>query len=378
MANADGNPCEQGGARLTNWLLFGCQALIIGTSFVQGTTAPLIGYSPGSASGLSTVGQATMMLAAMSVSILAGAVFGRLGREVGFLLAALSSAAGRLLQGVGLLQGNFTLLSLSVVPASLGFGLMRHTRFAAAEAVPAQARHVRLRRLSAPHKPIHPPALLRSRPTAWSLWASISDRCRSLALADHSVRRHEPVTRLMATVYTDMVGYSRLFALDNSGTAARMRYLHRSLFAPTIRRHGGRLRQTAGDSMLITFDSVAKAVQCAVIIQRELAAENEAWPQDLQMHLRIGVDLGDVIMDGENLHGEGIIVAARLQAVCPPGGICVSRAAHDRGGKQLGLASEVLGPLRLKNVSGPVEALVLRPAAHNVAESNVISFVRQV
>jgi adenylate cyclase len=102
-------------------------------------------------------------------------------------------------------------------------------------------------------------------------------------------------------------------------------------------------------------------VQCAVAIQHVLARVNDGWPDDSSMRLRVGVDLGDVICDARGFHGSGIVIAVRLQEVCPPGGVCVSRAAHERGGDRLGLPFEPLGTLMLKNVPQPVEAFVLRP-----------------
>ena len=113
--------------------------------------------------------------------------------------------------------------------------------------------------------------------------------------------------------------------------------------------------------MLITFGSITGAVQCAATIQYELAAENDRWPHDRKMQLRVGVDLGDVISEGRDFHGDGVIVAVRLQEICPPGGVCISRAVYDRGGNRLGLPCEVLGPLTLKNIVQPVDALVLWP-----------------
>ena len=143
--------------------------------------------------------------------------------------------------------------------------------------------------------------------------------------------------RLLATVYADVVGYSRLFGLDDTGTVARIRALHQELFVPTVRSHRGQLVPTAGDAILMVFDSITEAVLCAVAVQRQLTLHGQDWPADRRIRLRIGVDIGDVIFDGMDLHGDGIIVAARLQAICPPGGVCVSRAVHDRGGDRLGL-----------------------------------------
>jgi class 3 adenylate cyclase len=179
------------------------------------------------------------------------------------------------------------------------------------------------------------------------------------ALSDRVARRNSYIGRLKAAVYADMVGYSRLFRLDDAGTVARLRSMHRML-RPAIRRHHGRLVQTGGDSMLITFDSLAEAVRCAVTMQCALALENDGWPDDRRMLLRVGVDLGDVIVEGHDFHGDGVIVAVRLQEVCPPGGVCISAAVHDRGGDRLGLPFERLGALTLKNIAQPVEAFVLR------------------
>jgi adenylate cyclase len=173
-------------------------------------------------------------------------------------------------------------------------------------------------------------------------------------------RQNGYVGRLMAAVYADMVGYSRLFRLDDVGTVARLRSMRR-LIAPAIRHHHGRLVQTAGDSLLMTFDSISEAVKCAVTVQYQLAIENEGWPDDRRMWLRVGVDMGDVITDGGDFHGDGVIVAVRLQELCPPGGVCISRAVHDRGGDRLGLPFEAMGAVTLKNIAHPVEAFVLWP-----------------
>jgi adenylate cyclase len=187
-------------------------------------------------------------------------------------------------------------------------------------------------------------------------------------LSDCVAKRNGHAGRLKASVYADMVGYSRLFRLDDTGTVARLRNMHRVL-RPAIRRHRGRLVQTGGDSMLITFDSLTEAVKCAVTMQYALALENDGWPDDRRMQLRVGVDLGDVIVDGHDFHGDGVIVAVRLQEVCPPGGVCISAAVHDRGGDRLGLPFERLGALTLKNIAQPVEAFVLRPTSEGRADA---------
>ena len=137
--------------------------------------------------------------------------------------------------------------------------------------------------------------------------------------------------------------------------------MRRRLIVPAIRQHRGTLAQSAGDSMLIMFDSITQAVKCAVTIQFGLAKENTLWAADRRMDLRMGVDFGDVIEEGMNFHGDGVIIAARLQAVCPPGGVCISRAVHDKVSNQLGLPYKSLGALTLKNIARPVEAFVLWP-----------------
>lgn len=219
------------------------------------------------------------------------------------------------------------------------------------------------RRISVARDLEQAPALsFRSAPSVWNRIASTYGSRWPFALANVIAGRKGYPSRLMAAVYTDMVGYSRLFGLDDTGTVARLQDLRHGLIAPAIRRHHGRLVQTAGDSLLVTFDSITEAVKCAVTIQYELGIENNHWPDDRRMRLRVGVDLGDVISDGRDFHGDGVIVAARLQAVCPPGGVCISRAVYDRGGDRLGLPCESLGLLMLRNVVRPVEAFVLWPS----------------
>jgi adenylate cyclase len=212
-----------------------------------------------------------------------------------------------------------------------------------------------------PSSDTHPgpaPAHLR---LARDSWHPAYGRSWTRDLLDRIAGRYRQVSRLKAAVQTDMVGYSRLFGLDHQGTIARWRDLRRRLIMPVIRHYHGRLAQTAGDSMLIMFDSITQAVSCSVTIQSELAAENVLWPSDRRMLLRVGVDFGDVIEEGTNFHGDGVIIAARLQAICPPGAVCISRAVHDKAGDRLGLPYESLGSLTLKNIARPVEAFVLWP-----------------
>ena len=166
--------------------------------------------------------------------------------------------------------------------------------------------------------------------------------------------------KLIAVLHADMVGYSRLIGLDDIGTLERLKTLRSTLIDPAIAEHGGRVVNTGGDSMLIVFDSVDGAVQCAIKVQQQVPAYDRDQPPDRTIRFRIGINVGDVIPDGTDVHGDVVNVAARLQAECPPGGICVSRAVRDHVHDRLDLAYEELGALDLKNIARPVEAFVLR------------------
>src|SRR5271166_492440 len=169
--------------------------------------------------------------------------------------------------------------------------------------------------------------------------------------------------KLIAVLYADMVGYSRLIGLDDVGTLERLRTLRGALIDPAIDEHGGWVVQTAGDSLLVVFDSIDGAVRCAVKMQHQIPIHDADQPPDRAIRFRIGINLGDAIADGTDLHGDAVNVAARLQAECPPGGICVTRAVRDHVQGRLGFAFEALGPLDLKNISRPVEAFVVKPDA---------------
>jgi adenylate cyclase len=174
--------------------------------------------------------------------------------------------------------------------------------------------------------------------------------------------------KLIAVVYADMVGYSRLIGLDDLGTFERLRTIRTKLIDPAISEHGGRIVQTGGDSLLIVFDSIDGAVRCAISVQQQVPDHDGENPTDRVIRFRIGINIGDVIADGTDLHGEVTNVAARLQAECPSGGICVSRAVRDHVHGRLDLGFEELGVLRLKNISRPVEAFLLSSRKCAIAE----------
>jgi adenylate cyclase len=180
-----------------------------------------------------------------------------------------------------------------------------------------------------------------------------------------AVSRGPGIRTLVAVLCADMAGYSRLVALDDLGTVSRLRELRRGVIDPAIDQHGGRLVQTGGDSLLVAFDSIDGAVRCGIRIQQQIPAADGAHPADRRIRFRIGINIGDVIFEGSNLHGDGVNVAARLEAVCPAGGVCVSRAVRDHVRDRLDVSFEALGALMLKNIAHPTEAFVVRvdPAA---------------
>src|SRR4051794_11475380 len=169
--------------------------------------------------------------------------------------------------------------------------------------------------------------------------------------------------KLVAVLYADMVGYSRLIGMDDAGTLARLKRLRTDVIDPAIAEHRGRIVQTGGDSLLVVFDSIDGAVRCAVKVQQQVPIHDESPSPDHTIRFRIGIDIGDAIADGTDLHGNGVIIAARLQIECPSGCICISRAVRDHAHDRLDLTFQPLGLLNLKNVARPVDAFLLRPAA---------------
>jgi PQQ-dependent catabolism-associated CXXCW motif protein len=179
--------------------------------------------------------------------------------------------------------------------------------------------------------------------------------------ASDTAERPPDRRKLIAVAHFDMTGYSRLIGLDDTGTLQRLRKLRGELIDPAIEEHGGRIVQTGGDSLLIVFDSIDGAIRCAVKVQQQVPIYDGDQPADRAIRFRVGIDLGDAIADGTDLHGDAVNVAARLQAECPPGGICVTRPVRDHVQDRLNLPFDELGTLNLKNIARPVEAFVIRP-----------------
>src|SRR5215813_3697244 len=136
--------------------------------------------------------------------------------------------------------------------------------------------------------------------------------------------------RLAAILAGDVAGYSRLMGQDETGTLTRLKALRRELVDPEIAEHKGRIVKTTGDGILIEFPSVVEAVACAVAVQKGAAEGNSSIAEDQRIEFRVGINLGDVIVEDGDIYGDGVNVAARLEALAEPGGICVSAAVHDQ------------------------------------------------
>ena len=168
-----------------------------------------------------------------------------------------------------------------------------------------------------------------------------------------SKRRGE--RRLTAILAADVAGYSRLMGVDEEGTLAQLKAHRRAVVDPKIGQHRGRIVKTTGDGMLVEFASVVEAVSCAVEVQHAMVKRNKAVPQEKRIEFRIGINVGDVIIDGNDLFGDGVNVAARLEAIAEPGGIFISRQVYDQIEGKLTLRFRKVGLRDLKNIAKPVE-----------------------
>ena len=166
--------------------------------------------------------------------------------------------------------------------------------------------------------------------------------------------------RLAAILAADVVGYSRLIGTDEEGTLAALKAHRRKIVDPMVEQHHGRIVKTTGDGALIEFASVVDAVRCAVEVQRGTAELNIGVPPVKRIELRIGINVGDIVIDGDDILGDGVNIAARLEGLAEPGGVLVSRAVRDQVRDRLDLAFEDLGERELKNISRPVRIYRVR------------------
>lgn len=160
--------------------------------------------------------------------------------------------------------------------------------------------------------------------------------------------------RLAAILAADVVGYSRLMAADEAGTLARLKALRNELIEPRIAEHRGRTVKLMGDGALVEFPSVVEAVQCAVEIQEAVAERNVELPEDQRIAFRVGINSGDVIIEGDDIYGDGVNIAARMESLAEPGGVCVSAKVHDEVSGRLELHFEDLGEQEVKNIARPI------------------------
>ena len=199
-------------------------------------------------------------------------------------------------------------------------------------------------------------------------WAGYS----STFVRDGAGRKHghldttAPVPRLerrLAAIFaTDVVGYSRLTEVDEEDTHGRLKTCWTEVIDPTIQRHRGRIVKNTGDGALVEFVSVVDAVRCAIEVQRVMAVRNTTVPQDRRIEFRVGVNLGDVIVEPDDIYGDGVNVAARLEGLAAPGGICVSADAWRCVRGKVAAQVVDLGPQRLKNLAEPAHVYAIPPA----------------
>lgn len=181
--------------------------------------------------------------------------------------------------------------------------------------------------------------------------------------------------KLAAILAADVVGYSALMERDEAGTFARLKFLRTEIVEPEMANRHGRIFKLMGDGLLAEFASVVEAIECAVAVQMHLARYNVAAGPEERIDLRIGINLGDVMAEGSDLYGDGVNIAARLEQLAEPGGICVSRAAYDHAQKKLPYKFEAMGDQKLKNITEPIA--VFRVNATEIASRPIARVPRR-
>ena len=195
----------------------------------------------------------------------------------------------------------------------------------------------------------------------------LADRIGSLPrLRRHPSRRtdEKPVERRLAAIMAaDVVGYSRLMGADEIGTLRALQAHRRELIDPKIAAHRGRIVKTTGDGILVEFPSAVEAVALAIAVQRGVALRSAGVAEDKRLTFRIGINVGDIISEAGDIFGDGVNVAARLESLCEPGGLCISRAVRDQVRDKLPVTFDDLGEQQVKNIARPVRAFGLTPQA---------------
>src|SRR6266571_5795481 len=185
------------------------------------------------------------------------------------------------------------------------------------------------------------------------------------AVSDQRVER-----RLAAILAGDVAGYSRLMGVDEEGTLRDLKEHRAALLHPKVAEHRGRIVKTTGDGVLIEFPSVVDAVRCAVEMQCGMAERNADIPIERRIELRMGINLGDIIIDDDDIYGDGVNVAARLETLAKPGGICVSRVVRDQVRDKLNFIFDDKGEQQVKNITRPVRVYRINTGANTGAEES--------
>ena len=162
--------------------------------------------------------------------------------------------------------------------------------------------------------------------------------------------------RLAAVLAADVAGYSRLMGVDEEGTLARLKAARTDIIDPTIAAHRGRIVKTTGDGMLVEFASAVDAARSAIEVQRSMADRNTNVPSDIRIDFRIGIHVGDIIFDDNDIFGDGVNIAARLEGIAEPGGICISDDAQRQIRGKVDIAFDDMGSQTLKNIAEPMRA----------------------
>src|SRR5712671_3480494 len=186
--------------------------------------------------------------------------------------------------------------------------------------------------------------------------------------------------RLAAIVVGDIAGYSRLMELDEEGTHNRVKRIERELIEPSISEHDGKLVKTTGDGFIAIFDSPVEAVRCSIVIQQNLVGRNAALAKDSWIEYRIGVNLGDVIVEADDVYGDGVNIASRLEGIAEPGQVFISGGIYEQIKHKLVCGYQSLGDRRVKNITDPVRVyrVLPDPAAFNKARKrreNILIFL---
>ena len=173
--------------------------------------------------------------------------------------------------------------------------------------------------------------------------------------------------KLAAILAADVVGYSRLMGADEAGTLAALKRHRETIFDPAVAAHNGRIVKLIGDGTIVEFGSVVDAVNCALLVQRSGAALPDANARQPTIVLRIGINLGDVIIENDDLYGDGVNIAARLEPLAEPGGICVSSIVHESVGNRIDVRFSDGGDISVKNIERPIQVWKWHPGKTDVA-----------